>query len=325
LFDTFYLERKPCILNANMYVHSIIFFSQLQLGILEFYICNHEKMKRTIDAFRNLNFSEIHVHIDSENISRTVRLRCHVCGWDFYDKSTKNRHLKKIHGLSREDVQDIEVELFKMKRVWVPPKVSLAEVDDKLIVSTPEKQRSAKRHDGEIHGIRRPRRYSPSIDREIDHVVSRPCLLVQPVLHCLPSEILAQIFARLRARPLLRASATCHALADAVSSGELWRRLFLAHSDSPLAAATLSQLRIPSAVWCGLYRGMFIAHISARRGRRATAAAPRGARKGRAAAAPAPARPWRCPSGRCAAAFRSQEKLLAHVARHYPAAGCDGC
>ena len=279
---------------------------------------------------RSLILSDLNVHLDTENISRTVRLRCHFCGWDFCDKSTKNRHLKRIHGQSREDRQEIELQLRQMKKSWVAPRIEAESSPSHSLPITPVKPPTLV---SDSHPPRRRRRLAKrrrlsdisDISRDDAAVLmqtSQPVLHVRPELRCLPTDILAQILARLRARPLLRASATCHALADAVSASDLWRRLFLAHCDSPPGAAALSPLRIPHAVWRGLYRAMFLAHISARRGRRTGTGAARGTRCDKGAAAAA----WRCPAGRCAASFRTQAKLLAHVARHFPAAaGRGGC
>ncbi len=141
---------------------------------------------------------------------------------------------------------------------------------------------------------------------------------VQPALQHLPLDTLVLILARLRVRPLLRISVTCRVLADSIRAGALWRRLLLAHCDPPSAATGLLLLSMPDPIWRGLYRAMYLAHVTARRRRRAADQPSRRRRDKAPAASAPPAAEWRCPAHGCGAAFRSQEKLHAHVARHFP-------
>ena len=266
-------------------------------------------------TYGRLVISECHIHFDTENISKTVRLRCHICGWDFYDKSTKNRHLKTVHSQSRDDMQKMEVLLSQMKRKWGAAKIE--DSDTKLNRGGAMSSKNPSK--ARLNQAKRKKTNEP-----LD-IVTTPAIItisfdpIRPHLCSLPADILMQILARVRARSLLRLSTTCRTLAHTVCASDLWRQLFLAHCESSAAAVKLSVLCIPTSVWRGLYRAMFLAHVSERRSRRTDA--PRRRRSETPlASTPAKPMPWRCPAGRCCASFRNQERLLSHVVRHFRAA-----
>jgi hypothetical protein len=262
----------------------------------------------------NLTISDIQIHLDSENISKTVRLRCHLCGWDFFDKSTKNRHLRRTHGLDREEREKIESLLRNIKKSCPRPCKAEASKPKEIPTSNPKEIPISKPKTSR-------KRCHPLSDDDTLILSAESAAPLQPALHHLPLDALVLILARLRVRPLLHISATCRALADSIRAGALWRRLLLAHCDPPSAAASLHELSMPEPIWRGLYRAMYLAHVAARRRRRRSDQPnPRRRGKSPASAAP-PAAEWRCPAHGCGAAFRTQERLHAHVARHFPPGG----
>jgi hypothetical protein len=257
----------------------------------------------------NLTISDLQVHLDSENISKMVRLRCHLCGWDFFDKSTKNRHLRRTHGMGREEREEIESLMRTMKKSCPLPcevEAMSGSIPKEILTQKPK---TSRKRNNSLH-----------VDDTV-LISAASAAPVQPALHHLPLDMLVLILARLRVRPLLHISATCRALADSIRAGALWRRLLLAHCDPPSATASLHALSMPEPIWRGLYRAMYLAHVAARRRRRSADQPSRRRRDKSPAVAAPPAAEWRCPVHGCGATFRAQDKLHAHVARHFPPGG----